>query len=580
TMIVTNAKVWTVDPKRPKAEAVAVIGERIIAVGSAAEIDGWRGPDTKMIDGRGRLLLPGFNDAHVHFLDGGLDLDRVDLKDARTPQEFARRIADRAKRRPGRWVLGGNWDEMQWSPPKLPTKDLIDPGTGDTPVLLARYDGHMALANSAALKAAEITKDTEDPPGGVILRDRDGNPTGILKDAAVNLLDKALPPLTHEERLRAIKRALKHAASLGVTSFQEMGNPGEDLTRNFEIYEELAERGELTARVYVAPMIGSWSDQAKVGLRHGFGSAYVRIGAVKGYVDGSIGSSTAYMLQPYTDNPKSRGLLSDDMHPASKMRDRLSGADTAGLQICLHAIGDAAISTTLDMFQDVQKKNGDADRRWRIEHAQHMSPKDFARFARLKVIASVQPYHAIDDGRWVEKRIGPERAKTSYAWRSFLDAGVHLALGTDWDVAPLDPLQTIYAATTRATLDGKHPEGWIPEQKLTVSQDRAGYTLGFAFAEFQEKEKGSITPGKLADMVLLSDDIFSMSTSAIKEVKVEETIVGGNVVFEKQYRPIPVRARCSGPRTTRTVLRSRSVGRRRAWLGARGWSCCRSRFRT
>ncbi|MBV9085977.1 MAG: amidohydrolase, partial [Acidobacteriaceae bacterium] len=411
SMIVTNSKVWTVDPKHPKAEAVAVIGQRIVAVGTAAEIDSWRGPETKMIDGRGRLLLPGFNDAHVHFLDGGLDLERINLKDARSREEFARRIGDRAKRRPGRWILGGNWDESQWNPPQLPTKELIDPFTGDTPVLVSRYDGHMALANSAALKLAGITKETGDPSGGVIMRDHDRNPTGILKDSAINLMDQAVPPLTHDERLRAIRRALKYAASVGVTSVQEMGSPGEDLARNIEIYEELAEKGELTVRMYVAPMLDGWADQAKVGIRRGFGSAYLRVGAVKGFVDGSIGSSTAYMFQPYSDNPKSRGLLTDEMRPVSKMRERLTGADKAGLQICLHAIGDAAISSALDMFQDVQKKNGDADRRWRIEHAQHIAAKDFTRFERLKVIASVQPYHAIDDGRWVEKRIGAERAK-------------------------------------------------------------------------------------------------------------------------------------------------------------------------
>jgi predicted amidohydrolase YtcJ len=534
TMIVTNAKVWTVDPKRPKGEAVAVIGSRIVAVGTAGEIDAWRGPETTMIDGRGRLLLPGFNDAHVHFLDGGLDLERIDLKDARTPQEFARRIGDRAHRRPGRWILGGNWDETAWNPPKLPSKELIDPVTGTTPVLVSRYDGHLALANSAALKLAGITNDTEDPVGGVILRDQAGSPTGVLKDSAINLMDKAIPPPTQQERLRAIRRAMKYAASVGVTSVQEMGNPGEDLGRNVAIYGELEQKGELTVRIYVAPMIEGWADQAKVGARHAFGSPYLRIGAIKGYMDGSIGASTAYMFQPFTDNPKSRGLLTDEMHPAAKMRDRLIGADKAGLQVCLHAIGDAAISTALDLFQDVQQRNGDADRRWRIEHAQHMAEKDFARFAKLKVVASVQPYHAVDDGRWVEKRIGPDRAKTSYAWRSFLDAGARLAIGTDWDVAPLDPVLTIWAAATRATLDGKHPEGWIPEQKLTVPEVVEAYTMGSAYAEFQDTQKGSITPGKLADMVLLSDDIFTISPQAIKDVKVEETIVGGKVVFERQ----------------------------------------------
>jgi predicted amidohydrolase YtcJ len=534
SLIITNAKVWTADPERPKAEAVAVIGERIVAAGSAAEIDGWRGPETRMIDGRGHLLLPGFNDAHVHFIDGGVDLDQVNLKSAASPEEFARRIAERARSRPGKWILAGNWDEQSWNPATLPSRELIDPVTAETPVLVSRYDGHMALANSVALRMAGITASTPDPAGGVIVRDAQGNLTGLVKDAALNLFDKTIPPLTHDERLAAARRALKYAATLGVTSVQEMGNEGEDLGKNIAAYQQLANTGELTARIYVAPMISGWQDEAKLGIRHGFGSSYLRIGAVKGYADGSLGSSTAYFFRPYTDNPHSRGLLTAEMRPVTKMRDRMVGADRAGLQLCVHAIGDQAISMVLDLIEQVERTNGAADRRLRIEHAQHIAPKDFERFARLHVIASVQPYHAIDDGRWAEKRIGAERAKTTYAFRSLLDHGVRLALGTDWNVAPLNPLLTIYAAVTRATLDGKNPDGWFPEQKLTVAEAVEAYTQGSAWAEFQEKEKGSLTAGKLADMVLLSDDIYSIVPAAIREVKVETTIVGGKIVYQEQ----------------------------------------------
>jgi predicted amidohydrolase YtcJ len=533
-LIITNAKVYTVDKSQPRAEAVAVLGERIVAVGSASAVDAWRGAATRVIDAGGKLVLPGFNDAHVHFIDSGLGLASVQLKDAASPQEFAQRIAQYAEKQPkGEWILGGTWDEQRWTPPQLPTKELIDPLTPDNPVAVSRYDGHMYLANSLALRLAHITASTPDPPGGEIVRDRHGNPTGILKDAAQQLIDAVIPPLTHKQRLEGARRALAYARSLGVTSVQEMGNPGEDLSRNLEVYKELEEQGLLTARVYVAPMIDDWENYAKAGLRHAFGSNLLRTGAIKAYADGSLGSSTAYFFEPYSDNPHTRGLLTDEMQPLSKMRGRMIGADKAGLQLCVHAIGDEAISLTLDLFQDVVKENGEKDRRLRIEHAQHVAPKDFDRFAKLGVIASVQPYHAIDDGRWAEKRIGPERIKTSYAYRSFLDHGVKLALGTDWDGAPLNPLLTIYAAVTRATLDGKNPNGWVPEQKISVADAVEAYTMGSAYAEFQENEKGSITPGKLADMVILSDDIFSIDPKLIRNVQVETTIVGGKVVWQK-----------------------------------------------
>lgn len=527
-LIITNARVWTVDKARPQAEALAILRDRIVAVGSATEVDAWHGPRTKVIDAQGKLLLPGFNDAHVHFVDGGDHLQAVQLKDAASPEEFARRIGERARSAPkGEWITGGDWDEQRWSPPNLPTKELIDPVTPDTPVWVNRYDGHESLANSVTLKLANITSKTADPPGGQIVRDSQGNPTGVLRDAAQDLVSKAMPPMSREHRMRSIRRALENAASLGVTSVQHM-NPEYD---DVKAYGTLEERGELTARIYVAPMETGYRDQAKIGVRHAFGTAFLRMGAVKGYADGSLGSETAYFFDPYTDAPNTHGLLSDEMHPPSAMRQRLQGADAAGLQICVHAIGDQAISITLDMFEHIEKANGKRDRRWRIEHSQHMAAKDFSRYAKLGVIASVQPYHAIDDGRWAEARIGPERVERTYAFRTFLDSGVRLAFGTDWPVAPLSPMWTIYAAVTRATLDGKNPGGWVPEQKLSVAEAVEAYTLGSAYAEFQEKEKGSITPGKLADFVVLSDDIFKIPPAAIKDVKVAATFVGGKVVY-------------------------------------------------
>ncbi len=531
-LIITNAKVWTVDKAHPTAEAVAVLGDRIVAVGSTAEIAALRGSDTKVIDGGGKLLLPGFNDAHVHFVDGGRSLDAVQLNDATSLEVFTQRVRERAKITPkGEWIEGGDWDETKWTPAKLPTKDAIDSFTPDTPVFLDRYDGHMALANSVTLRLAGVTAQTPDPPGGVIVRDAQGNPTGALKDAAKDFVFKVVPPLSHDQRLRAVRRALEHAASVGVTSVQDMNDEREDSFADIRAYGELLQSGELTTRVYSAPAISDWQDQAKIGIRHAFGSSFLRIGALKGFADGSLGSGTAYLFEPYSDDPTNSGLLGKQMQPLSQMRDWMMQGDAAGLQICTHAIGDRAISTVLDLYTDVVRAHHGMERRFRIEHAQHMAEKDFARFAQLDVIASVQPYQAIDDGRWAEARIGHDRASRTYAFRTFLNHGVHLAFGTDWDVAPLDPMLTVYAAVTRATLDGKNPNGWFPEQKLTVAEAVEAYTIGSAYAEFQEHEKGSITPGKLADMVLLSDDIFSIDPAKIRDVRVLETIVGGKVVW-------------------------------------------------
>ena len=533
-LIITNANIYTVDKAKPKAEAVAILGDRIVAVGAIAEVDTWRGSNTKVIDAGGKLVLPGFDDAHVHLVNGGKQLESIQLNDATSSSDFVNRIAERSKKIPkGEWITGGDWDETKWDPPQMPSKELIDAVTPETPVSVGRYDGHMALANSIALKLAGITAKTPDPPGGLIVRDARGNPTGGLKDAAMDFVNKVMPPLSHDRRLRAVKRALAHAASLGVTSVQDMNPEYADV----EVYSELLDRGELTARIYAAPMITGWEDQAKIGIRRAFGSPYLRMGAVKGYADGSLGSTTAYFFDPFTDTPNTHGILDAQMQPISKMRQRMLGADASGIQLCIHAIGDQGISLILELFADVVKAHGQSDRRLRIEHAQHMAANDFERFAQLHVIASVQPFHAIDDGRFAERRIGPDRIKRTYAFRTFLDHGVRLALGTDWDVAPLNPMLTVYAAVTRATLDGKNPNGWVPEQKLTVPETLEAYTMGSAYAEFQDQEKGSITPGKLADMVILSDDILSIDPKLIRDVQVETTIVGGKIVWQKEAHP-------------------------------------------
>jgi hypothetical protein len=528
-LIIRDARVWTVNLKQPQAAAVAVLDGRITAVGSDAAVLLWRGPNTRLVDAKGHRLLPGFNDAHVHFADGGAALTAVQLNDATSLKEFVKRIADYAAHAsPGEWIRSGNWDETKWNPAALPTRQDIDAVTPNNPVSLDRYDGHMIIVNSKVLALAGITANTADPPGGVIVRDGAGQPTGALKDAAIELVDHVTPVPTAAQRRRVIENALHEAASHGVTSVQDMTLDYDDLA----VYSQLLREGKLSVRFYGAPLIEKVSDQAKLGLGHAFGSASLRIGAVKMFADGSLGSRTAYFFEPFTDEPNNRGLLFKDMLPLSRTRERLQLADAAELQVCTHAIGDAAISTVLDLYQEIEKRDGPRDRRWRIEHAQHMAARDFERFAQLHVIASVQPYQAIDDGRWAEARIGHDRASRTYAFRTFIDHGVRLAFGTDWPIAPLDPLLTLYAATTRATLDGKHSQGWFPEQKVSIQEAVAAYTMGAAYAEFQEHEKGSIEPGKLADLVLLSQDVLTIAPAAIRDTHVLTTWVGGVAVYE------------------------------------------------
>ncbi|HMI37296.1 MAG TPA: amidohydrolase family protein [Steroidobacteraceae bacterium] len=528
-LIVYDAHIFTVSPTQPEAAALAVLNGRIVAVGSDAEILCWRGPETRAIDAHGRRLLPGFNDAHVHLLDGGEAYASVQLNDATSVQEFAQRIGAFAAERPsGEWILQGNWDETKWSPATLPTREILDAVTGDHPAALWRYDGHMLIANSRALALAGIAAATPDPPGGVIVRDGAGQPTGALKDAATSLLERVIPPPTPEQRRQSLERALREAAAHGVTSVQAMSIDYETIGA----LADLLAAGKLTVRVYAAPLIATVEDQARLGTGRAFGGPSLRIGALKAFADGSLGSRTAYFFEPFDDQPENRGLLADDMQPLSKVRGWMMRADAAGLQLCTHAIGDAGIATVLDLYQDIETAHGPRDRRWRIEHAQHMAARDFDRFASLGVIASVQPYHAIDDGRWAEARIGHDRSSRTYAFRTFLDHGVRLAFGTDWPVAPLDPMLTLYAATTRATLDGRRPGGWFPEQKLSVTEAITAYTMGSAYAEFQEREKGSIEPGKLADFVLLSADVLKIPPEAIRNARVLNTWVGGVEVYD------------------------------------------------
>ena len=526
-VVIVNANVWTVDPAMPKAEAVAIVGTQIAAVGSKTEIAKFTGPSTRTIDAHGKTVLPGFVDAHVHFSDGGFGLSSVKLKDAATRQEFVRRIAEFAKTLPkGEWILEGDWDEEKWGG-ELPTHKWIDDVTPDNPVFLNRYDGHMNLANAAAMKLAGITKDTPAPEGGEIVRDAEGEPTGAFKDAAQDLIFRAIPAPPYAQLDRGVETAMAEARRVGVTSVDDISS-----FADVRSYQRLEKAGRLTVRIYCITPMPEWKRLADAGILEGFGNDWIRMGAVKGFADGSIGSSTAYLFEPFSDRPGYTGLMNSMMFPPGHMLEMALGSDRAGLQMAVHAIGDRAIKTILDVYDQVQQQDGAKDRRWRIEHAQHVRPQDFDQFARLHVIASMQPYHAIDDGRWVERKIGHTRAETSYAWRSMLDHGVKLAFGTDWFVAPLNPLLGLNAAVTRATLDGKNPGGWIPEQKITLPEAIEAYTMGTAYAEFSETRKGSITPGKLADIIVLDSDLFKTAPEKIPDAKVLFTIVGGKVVFD------------------------------------------------
>jgi predicted amidohydrolase YtcJ len=527
TLILIHGKIWTVNPQQKEAEAVAIGGNRIVAVGSDREILELKQSGTRVVDLGGRRVLPGFNDAHVHFYSGGSDLAGPQLRYSKSEQEFRDALGAFARQLPkGEWITGGEWDHENWSPARLPTRELIDRVTADWPVYVSRLDGHMGLANSLALKLAGVDKNTKDVAGGVIVRDASGEPTGILKDAAQGLVEKIIPGPSQKQIRVAIKAAQEYANRAGVTSVQDM-SASPDV---FRAYQSMLHAGELHVRISGHQPLVNWERLAAVGVTADFGSEYLHIGGVKGFADGSLGSTTALLFEPYLDSPGTSGITSAELANPEKMAANIEEADAAGLQIAIHAIGDRANDIILGMYEAVARKHGPRDRRWRIEHAQHLTAADIPRFARLHVLPSMQPYHCIDDGRWAEKRIGPERAKTTYAFRSLLDSGASLAFGSDWPVAPMSPLMGIYAAVTRRTLDGKHPDGWIAEQKITVEEAVRAYTMGSAYASFEDKVKGSIEPGKLADLIVLSDDIFSIDPVKIADTKVESVIFDGRIL--------------------------------------------------
>ena len=526
-LAIVNANVRTMDKNKAKAEAIAVMGNKIVAIGTNQEIRALVGNNTKVIDAQGKLVLPGFNDAHVHFLEGGYQLSSVDLRDAKSPQEFVERIKNFAAKLPkGRWILGGKWDHENWTPNNLPTKEMIDSVTADNPVFIDRLDGHMALANSLALKLAGVDKNTKDVEGGEIVRDASGKPTGVLKDAAMAYVNKVIPAFSFEERMQFAQSATDYAASLGITSVQDMSAGTE-----VGVYQELARQGKLKTRIYGCSPLSDWERLSRVGVHRAFGDSMLRIGCLKGYSDGSLGSTTAWFFEPYLDAPNSTGLASDEI---PKMYENALAADKAGLQVNVHAIGDKANDTVLSAFEKIAKENGTRDRRFRIEHAQHLRLADIKRFSTNGVVASMQPFHIIDDGRWAWKRLDEKRIKGTYAFRTLLDSGAVLAFGSDWAVAPLNPLFGVYAAVTRRTLDDKNPNGWVPEQKILVEEAVRAFTSGSAYAEFQEDVKGTLTIGKLADFVILSDDIFSINPNDIGKTKVLTTVVDGKVVYENQ----------------------------------------------
>ncbi len=525
-LVLRGGRVWAGKGLRP-ATALAVEDGRVAAVGSDEEVAAWTGRGTRVIDLGGRLAVPGFNDAHVHFLSGGFGLLSADLRGAKDEADLARLLGAHAATLPeGIWIQEGNWDHESWPSRALPTRRAIDFATPGHPVFVHRLDGHMSLANSLALRLAGVTRDTADPPGGTIVRDAEGEPTGILKDHAADLVARVVPESTRQMNLRAARAALREAARFGVTTIQD--NSSVDA---LPTYQELRARGELTARLYVwryaasamAPLLQS-------GVRTGLGDEWIRVGALKILSDGSVGSGTAAFFDPYADDPETSGLL---LHPVADLERMIAEADAAGFQLAVHAIGDRANSLVLDAFEKAARANGARDRRFRLEHAQVVRKQDLARYKALGVIASIQPSHCIDDMRFAEKRIGRDRARDAYNVRSFTAAGIPVAFGTDWFVEPLDPRIGLYAAVTRELPGGGPPGGWFPEEKITLEDALDLYTRGSAYAEFAEKEKGTLERGRLADVAVFAADLSALPSREILTTPVDLTIVGGRVVYER-----------------------------------------------
>jgi predicted amidohydrolase YtcJ len=522
-MIITNAKIWTGNESQPLAEAMAFSGDTIIAVGSNRDIMKLKSDNSVVTDLEGKFVIPGIIDSHLHFLQGGLNLSSVQLRDASTPEEFIKRLAEFAATvKPGTWITGGEWDGKGWE--TLPERNWIDSVTHDNPVFVERLDGHMGLANSAAMKLAGIDRKVKDVKGGTIVRNEAGDLTGIFKDNAMDYIYSRIPSASGEQVDKALLAAMNYFASNGVTSVHAV-----DAAGYADAIGRVRKNGKLITRVYIMETISRWEKLKKQVARDGRGDKWMKIGGLKGFIDGSLGSHTAAFLEPYTDLVTDSGLL---VNSREDLYTWISNADKADLQVGIHAIGDRAINIMLNIYEQVENENGVKDRRFRIEHAQHIAPSDIERYAKLNVIACMQPYHAIDDGRWAEPLIGPERIKSMYVFKSLFDAGAVVAFGSDWPVAPATPMEGIYAAVTRRTLDDKNPDGWVPEQKITVEQALTAYTKNAAYASLDEKIKGTLEPGKLADFVVLGDDITAIDPVKIRDTKVLQTWVGGRKVFD------------------------------------------------
>jgi predicted amidohydrolase YtcJ len=533
-LVIINGNVLTIDKDNPAAEAIAVKGETIIAVGTAAKISLMiEEGKTKVIDAGGRLVIPGFNDAHVHF--GPLDPDYVELRYTTDPSVITEKIKEQVKKsRPGELIRGGHWEHEMFIDKKWPTKELIDKVSPANPVVLSRADGHSVLVNTYVLKASGITINTPDPFGGEIQKDPlTGEPTGILKENAEGLIKtgEVKPERTPEEeasrKWQGYLLALREARELGVTSVQVPGYA------DFDAYVKLQETGELTSRIDIGRsltadtlLLKKYLETEKKFPKEG---NWIRFGYLKGFIDGTIGSGTALMFEPFSDNPSSSGLA---MMPYDEFLNRVVTADKYGFQIGVHAIGDKGNNWTLNAYEKAQEINGKRDSRHRDEHAQTLLLSDIPRFSQLGVIASMQPTHCISDKKFCEKRIGAERAKGAYAWKSLADAGAMLAFGTDYQVEPLNPMEGLYAAVTRKDRLGEEGEGWYPEQRITMEEAIKYYTLGAAYAQFMENRKGMIKPGYLADIVITDKDLLTIPEDEIMKTKVDYTITGGIIVYE------------------------------------------------
>lgn len=524
-----NGTIWTGDPDQPSASVLGIVKNTILYVGNDANLH--RGKRTRIVDLRGKFVTPGFIDNHSHFLTGGFQLASVNLREAKTPKEFIQILADYAKGLPeGQWITGGDWDHEAWGG-ELPRREWIDSVTSRNPVFVNRLDGHMALANSLAIQLAAADKKMPDVEGGTIVRDAQGNPAGIFKDEAMALINGAIPAPSEQQLDAALQRAVDHYLSLGITQVHDVGSLGG--WTDLKTYQRALNRNKLRLRIYAMIPLADWKKLAAYIAQNGKGDDKLRWGALKGFVDGSLGSTTAWFYDPYTDEPQTSGLLVTD---TARLRTWIVRADSAGLQLAVHAIGDRANDWLLNTYATLDKQNGSRDRRFRVEHAQHLTRDGINAFARLGAIPSMQPYHAIDDGRWAEKRIGPERVKTTYAFRDLLQAGANLTFGSDWTVAPASPMEGMYAAVTRRTLDGKNRQGWVPAQKISAEAALRCYTVNNAYAAFHEKRTGKLKAGMLADFVVLSENILKVEPEKMRKAKVLRTVVGGKEMYVYQKK--------------------------------------------